>query len=452
MAHDTRPNTGLPLEEAAADSFAAQRHGNAFGRVLLQLGTDSGYAFFGLIQGVVSFALIIALLAAGLGTVPIVAGFPILAGAILIARVLGDLHRINLRGVVRRVSPRPVYPKAPEGSGWFRRTVHPLTLSQSWLDVTAGLIDLPFAIVAFVVTVVWWSIALGGVTYGLWDWTLPRGSDDQSLAELLKMGDSASARIGLNTAIGIFFLLTLPLVVRLVALMRAQVNRALLCGVAELRRQITGLQEQKQAAASAEATALRRLERDIHDGPQQRLVRLAMDLGRARQHLDTNPDAARSIIEEALGQTRETLDELRALSRGIAPPILTDRGLPSALAALAGRCPVPVDLAVDPDIGRLDAGLESAAYFVAAEALTNIAKHSRAEQVTMTVVRAAGLLGVVIADDGVGGASVAKGHGLAGLTDRVRAAGGTLVVTSPVGGPTEIRAELPVPDETRTPR
>jgi signal transduction histidine kinase len=210
-----------------------------------------------------------------------------------------------------------------------------------------------------------------------------------------------------------------------------------------LRRQITGLQEQKQAAASAEATALRRLERDIHDGPQQRLVRLAIDLGRARAQFDTDPDAARTTIDEAVSQTRETLDELRALSRGIAPPILTYRGLPSALAALAGRCPVPVDLAVDRDLGRLDAGVESTAYFVAAESLTNIAKHSRASTCTLTVVNATGLLGVVIADDGIGGASIAKGHGLSGLTDRVRAAGGTLTVMSPNGGPTEIRAELP---------
>ena len=210
-----------------------------------------------------------------------------------------------------------------------------------------------------------------------------------------------------------------------------------------MRHQITGLQEQKQAAASAEATALRRLERDIHDGPQQRLVRLAMDLGRARQQLDTDPEAARATIEEALGQTRETLDELRALSRGIAPPILTDRGLSSALAALAARSPVPVDLAIDPDLGRLDPGVETTTYFVVAEALTNVAKHSHATQCTVTVARASGLIGIVVADDGVGGASIAKGHGLAGLADRVRAAGGTLSVTSPTGGPTEIRAELP---------
>ena len=147
-------------------------------------------------------------------------------------------------------------------------------------------------------------------------------------------------------------------------------------------------QAQKAAAVSAEATALRRLERDIHDGPQQRLVRLAMDLGRAEQQFATDPEAARATVAEALAQTRETLDELRALSRGIAPPILVDRGLQAALTALAGRCTVPVDLDAPP-IARLDPAVETTAYFVVAEALTNVAKHSHAGEVQVSVQRRA---------------------------------------------------------------
>jgi signal transduction histidine kinase len=206
---------------------------------------------------------------------------------------------------------------------------------------------------------------------------------------------------------------------------------------------VTELSEQRDSAVSAEATALRRLERDIHDGPQQRLVRLAMDLGRARQQLDSDPAAARATLDEALGQTRETLDELRALSRGIAPPILTDRGLAAALHALAARGVIPVRLTVDPELDRLPAVVESTAYFVVAEALTNVAKHSRATSCAVAVGLAHGRLQVAVVDDGQGGAHAAKGHGLAGLADRVRAAGGTLGVVSPDGGPTEIRAELP---------
>ena len=230
-------------------------------------------------------------------------------------------------------------------------------------------------------------------------------------------------------------------------MLSAQFSRVLLSGVAEIQQQVTDLSEQRDSAVSAEATALRRLERDIHDGPQQRLVRLAMDLGRARQQLDTDPAAARLILDDALGQTRETLDELRALSRGIAPPILTDRGLAAALAALAARGVIPVNLSVDPKLGRLPAIVESTAYFVVAEALTNVAKHSRASTCAVAVAVAVGQVGarlqVAVVDDGQGGAHLAKGHGLAGLADRVRAAGGTLGVVSPAGGPTEIRAELP---------
>jgi signal transduction histidine kinase len=447
MAQDTWPPSAI-LPTTNPGYIPA---GNAFTRMMRQIAIDSGYSLIGLPMAIVSFVLIIFGLVFGAGTLIIVLGFPVLAIAMFVARGLGDLHRVSLRSVVRRPSPRPLYPKAPESSGWFRRTINPLTNAQSWLDVAAGLLDLPFAIMAFAITVTWWAGALGGVTYGAWDWSLPNSKHstdgievhNQSLAEILGMGDGAGPRILLNTAIGIFFLLTLPVAVRLVALARAHVARGMLCGVAEMRQQITGLQEQKQAAASAEATALRRLERDIHDGPQQRLVRLAMDLGRARLQIDKDPEAARATIEEALGQTRETLDELRALSRGIAPPILTDRGLPSALAALAGRSPVPVDLAVDPGLRRLNAGVETTAYFVVAESLTNVAKHSHADHCVVTIARVAQTVGIVVADDGVGGASIAKGHGLAGLADRVRAAGGKLMLTSPTGGPTEIRVELP---------
>ncbi|WP_234817111.1 MULTISPECIES: sensor histidine kinase [Mycolicibacterium] len=172
-----------------------------------------------------------------------------------------------------------------------------------------------------------------------------------------------------------------------------------------------------------------------------------MDLARARQQLDSDPAALGGTLDEAIAQTRDTLDELRALSRGIAPPVLADRGLPSALAALAGRCTVPVELAVDAELGapsgRLDAAVENTAYFVVAEALTNVAKHSAAMNCWVTVAKVPGRLGVQIIDDGDGGAHAAKGHGLSGLADRVRATGGTLSVVSPAGGPTEIKVELP---------
>jgi len=194
---------------------------------------------------------------------------------------------------------------------------------------------------------------------------------------------------------------------------------------------------------TAEAAALRRLERDIHDGPQQRLVRLAMELGRAQHHFDSRPEAAREALADAIAATQEALDELRALSRGIAPPVLVDRGLREALTALAARSTTPVELDAAPLDRRLDAAVETAAYFVIAEALTNVAKHSHARRCAIGLRHGEGTVRVWVTDDGVGGAALDKGHGLRGLDDRLHAAGGRLRVTSPSGGPTTVTAELP---------
>ncbi|WP_433535869.1 sensor histidine kinase [Micromonospora sp. CA-249363] len=414
-----------------------------------QLFVDSGYVLLGLPLGVASFVVLIAGLSAGIGLMVTVIGLPILSGTLYAARGLADIERLRLPAVLRQPRVRPRYRLPEAGASAWRRIFLPMRDAQSWLDLAHGILRLIVALATFVVTVVWWGIALAGSLYWAYDWALPRPSDgDQDLAQLLGLGDSTTARIGLNTAVGVFFLITLPIVVRGCALLQASFARALLTGVAEMRDRITVLEEQKRAAVSAEASALRRLERDIHDGPQQRLVRLAMDLNRARMQLASDPEEAGRTIDEAVTQTRETLAELRALSRGIAPPILVDRGLPSALAALAGRGLIPIELEVDRQLGtrdgRLDPAVENTAYFVVAEALTNIAKHSRATEATVAVARQGTHLQVRVGDDGQGGAHLAKGHGLAGIADRVRAAGGELTVVSPNGGPTEIRAELPL--------
>ncbi len=195
----------------------------------------------------------------------------------------------------------------------------------------------------------------------------------------------------------------------------------------------------------AEAQTLRRLERDIHDGPQQRLVRLNMDLEAVVRRLDDNPDKARVLVGEALDQSREALTELRALSRGIAPPILSDRGLAAALAAAAARSPVEVALEIDlPERIRLAEAVETTAYFVVTEALTNVAKHAHATLVTVAVSADSDRLLVQVRDDGRGGAHLGKGHGLAGLADRLATVEGVLDVHSPDGGPTVLTAEIPL--------
>jgi signal transduction histidine kinase len=167
-----------------------------------------------------------------------------------------------------------------------------------------------------------------------------------------------------------------------------------------------------------------------------------MDLGRARERFDTEPERARQLVNEAHEEAKAALAELRNLARGIHPAVLTDRGLDAALSAVIARCPVPVSLAVDVPT-RPPASVESAAYFVVAEALTNVAKHARASRVDVSIVLQNNRLIVDVRDDGEGGAEASQGTGLSGLSDRVNALGGWMRVLSPIGGPTSIIVEIP---------
>jgi len=418
-------------------------------RVLRRLGIDTQYVLLGFPLGLVTLVLGLTGFFLGLGLTVIWAGVPIMVGTLMLSRGFATLERARIGPVLGRPMPHPYYKKRTD-EGYLRRMFTPLTDAQSWLDLLHTVFRFIPSTFAFILVFTWWVGALSGLTWALWGWSLPNGPDDQDLPELLNLGSGYDTKVVFYLVLGALFAATLYPVVRGAALIEALFARGLLSGVNELRKQVAEAnaardvaQAQKVAAVSAEATALRKLERDIHDGPQQRLVRLAMDLGRAEQQFASNPEAARATVAEALTQTRETLDELRALSRGIAPPILVDRGLQAALTALAGRCTVPVDLDA-PVFERFDAIVESTAYFLVAEALTNVAKHSNAGEVQVTVQRLATGLLVVVADDGVGGASLAKGHGLAGLADRVQAVGGVLSVDSPAGEGTRLTAALPI--------
>jgi len=187
----------------------------------------------------------------------------------------------------------------------------------------------------------------------------------------------------------------------------------------------------------------RRIERDLHDGAQQQLVAMQMTLGRLRSRMKAADDPESiALIDEARREARQAIGELRDLTRGLHPPVLTDRGLDAALSAIAARSPIPVavDVAVSP---RPSITVEAIAYFVVAEALTNVAKHAQATRATVTIRRVADRLLVIVGDDGRGGADPALGSGLAGLADRVSGVDGTLRVNSPIGGPTVVEVELP---------
>lgn len=209
-----------------------------------------------------------------------------------------------------------------------------------------------------------------------------------------------------------------------------------------LAHRVEALTESRAGVVDAADAERRRIERDLHDGAQQRLVSLAMNLGIARESLTGLPDDARRVIEDAHQEAKAALTELRNLVRGLHPAILEDRGLDAALPGIASLVPVPVRLRVDVP-GRLGPTVEAVAYFIVSEALANITKHARASRADVEVTRSGDILRVRIADDGVGGADPAAGTGLAGLARRAGSVDGSFHLSSPPGGPTEIVAELP---------
>ncbi|MEU9203306.1 sensor domain-containing protein [Streptomyces sp. NPDC048332] len=214
---------------------------------------------------------------------------------------------------------------------------------------------------------------------------------------------------------------------------------------AELAERVNQLTESRAGAVEAHGAELRRIERDLHDGAQARIVALSMRIGLAKQVLDRDPAAARQRLDEAQDGVDAALAELRHVVRGIHPPILTDRGLAGAVRALAADSAVPVTVELDgvEDGLRLPAAIEAAAYFVVAEALTNIGKHSGATAARVRIDRAPGALLVAIGDDGHGGADERGGSGLVGIRRRIAALDGATRISSPTGGPTDIEVELP---------
>jgi signal transduction histidine kinase len=225
----------------------------------------------------------------------------------------------------------------------------------------------------------------------------------------------------------------------------AHVDRMMVVGLlgpSRLANRVTELESDRGAVVDTAAADLRRIERDLHDGAQARLVALAMDLGLAKEKLLEDPEAAAKMVGEAHGEVKVALQELRDLARGIHPAILTDRGLDAALSSVAARCTVRVVVTVDLTARPAEA-IEGIAYFTVSELLQNVSKHSRARGASVDVWRSEDRLMIQVRDDGQGGADVSSGSGLAGLAERLESVDGLFVVASPPGGPTVVTAELP---------
>jgi signal transduction histidine kinase len=322
------------------------------------------------------------------------------------------------------------------------------------------------SLLTWTITIVWISVIAGGLT----GWAWPAGWKDPNdwtfvnwvagfFGGALEGPSLTVAENVVEFVLAVLFLAALPLVTHGLVVLHDVVAGGMLGAFRSdaLQREIIALSASRGAAVSAEGHSLRRLERDIHDGPQQRLVRLQMDLAAADRQVGKNPDQARTLIAEAMVQAKEALEELRALSRGFAPPILLDRGLVAALESAAIRSTVPAhvhsELPGEPGAPAgtlLPQEIERNAYFVASEAMLNAAKHGGATRIDVVVTlrreaqRDETWLQLSVTDDGSGGARLVAGHGLAGLDERLRGLGGILEITSPVGGPTVVSAHLPL--------
>jgi signal transduction histidine kinase len=362
-----------------------------------------------------------------------------LAGPVLLlwgVRGFGALQRARFRTVLGVEIPAP---RRAAAGGWALRPVRAWAAPATWRQLGYHLLALVGGTAGGVLVAACWLAPLlaGAWLAGLW-------------------GDGRRLGPGLGEAVlAAAVVLAAPWVARAVARADEAAGRALLgpSRGEELAVRVESLARSRADIVAATDAERRRIERDLHDGTQRRLVSLAMHLGMARSNLTDAPEPVRQVIEQAHDEATEALAELRQLVRGLHPAVLDDRGLDAALSGIAANAPLPVRLRVDVAT-RCPPGVEAVAYFVVSEALTNVAKHANAGHAEVTVERTGDRLRIVVADDGRGGATLdpdpdpaapadGGGTGLRGLAQRAAAVDGTLTVHSPPGGPTVLTVELP---------
>jgi signal transduction histidine kinase len=347
-----------------------------------------------------AFVLTVTLFSVGVSTLVVWLGLVVLLVLTTVVSGFASANRGLFRGILKVDIPTPRIELDRTGTFW-QRYLNRMRNPQVWRDIAYLLLTFPLHCLEF-------PLAIAGIVL---------------------------------VPVGMFVLPT-------VAALHISLARALLGPNANerLSQKAEHLQASRARGVDAAEAERRRIERDLHDGAQQRLVAVAMGLGRAKTKMDSDPDAVRALIDEAHADAKLAVAELRDLARGIYPAVLGDRGLDAALSSLAAKCPIPVEVhvAIEP---RPPAAVESTAYFIVGESLTNIAKHSGATEAEVNAWReerpTGDLVIVEITDNGNGGASMSAGGGLSGLADRAATIDGVMTVVSPIGGPTVIRADLP---------
>jgi len=393
------------------------------------------------IAGTIVFSILATLLSLGVGTILVLGiGLLFLLAFVyaLFALAWAEYERVEGLYDYGLPSLRPRTRVQAGFGGWLRTVWAQFVDGPMWRGVASAAIATVLGLV--VLPVVAWLFGSVGLLFA------PLGGDPVRLA----LTDVTVAP-GWAAAVGVLGIVVALAILTGIALLHGVLTRAILVPSREamFAQQARTAGAQREGAVRASEVERTRIERDLHDGVQPRLVAIGMTLGLAQQKIETDPAAAKALIDEAHTSTKAAITELRQLARGIHTSVLDDRGLDAALSALAARSPIPVALDVRVE-GRCSPTAEAAVYFAIAESLTNAAKHSRGSQARVTVRRRAdgtpgqtGGLWARIEDDGIGGAHVQPGGGLDGITNRILAAGGSARLDSPIGGPTALEVNVP---------
>ena len=381
----------------------------------------------------------LALFVAALTIVAAGAGLVFLPVVLVVLRLWTDAHRALAGRLLGRPVRRRFRPLQGGVLSWWRGVFGDRTTWRdlAWLPVQVA-VGLPLGLL----TALSLGLVLASLAGTLFWWALPDSDPVQLLpgVTIADWGTAVVSGVPVLLGSGALLVFVLPSLARWwAALTLAVLDRS---DAEQLEERVEVLTESRAGALAAHGAELRRIERDLHDGIQARLVSIALRLGIVRQTMDTEPAVASTLLAEATEGVEAAMTELRTIVRGIYPPILSDRGLAGAVRSLVADCPVPAHLDLD-ETGELPAAVETAAYFVLAEALTNVAKHSGAKSVDVRLRTAGQRLVVEVTDDGRGGINEAGGSGVVGIRRRVAALDGVVTVDSPVGGPSRIVVELP---------
>jgi signal transduction histidine kinase len=398
---------------------------------------ELGFLLLGGAMGIVSFTVAWTLFITGVSLLITLVGIPLLFALAYVDRAMSWIERSRMRLVGEE--PVAVY-RQPAKSGLWSHLGAVTTDPQTWKDLTWHLFVSIVAFAEGVVALTLWASALWAIVYPFYWSFVPRSSLPELGSQRLDTWQFAIAVFGLGIALAV----VTAWLCAAMTWVQVQLSRVLLepSDRQRLSVRVEDLTRTRAAAADVQAAELHRIERDLHDGAQARLVAVTMELGRARERLDDDPDLARELVESAHREAAAAIVELRELVAGIYPSVLADRGLDAAVSSVAAASSVPVQVYVTLP-GRLPAAAEVAAYFVVAEAVANVGKHSDASHAEIRIAFSDDTLVVEVEDDGHGGADRANGSGLKGLADRVAALDGRVLVSSPTGGPTIVRAEIP---------